>query len=72
MKIAMRHLLKVRVKKPQNNDCKKEKAKKGKLKVEVDKSVVDVREKTKRKKMNFSLTRHFLNRYEKSKRRKKL
>ena len=50
MKTPMKHLLKVRVKKPKNYDFKKkEKAKKEKLEVEVDEdeSVVDAREKTK-------------------------
>ncbi len=47
MKTSMKHLLKVRVKKPKNYDFKKEKAKKEKLEVEVDEdeSVVDAREK---------------------------
>jgi hypothetical protein len=54
MKTPMKHLLKVRVKKPKNYDFKKkEKAKKEKLEVEVDEdeSVVDAREKQKRNKM---------------------
>jgi hypothetical protein len=49
MKTAMKHLLKVRVKKPKTMISKKEKAKKEKLEVEVyeDESVVDAREKQK-------------------------
>ena len=38
MKIAMKHLLKVRVQKPQNNDCKKKReGKEGKIEYEKSK-----------------------------------